>query len=430
MTESVNLIIRTQDFQQRELLHGISEILTSGADAEQVRARIEEAMARYYEEEERALHRMRVILQGEAEPTEAEPGQDSGPARALRPRRGTESETTPGGSSSSDADQGAATKESAVNPPEETNGQSTDKPKPGTSSDEQTEVVSTVLPFREGLVRHLSRLVQLNREMRQEILALNVSMIDNIPIDRRLVGMLYVPQFEVPTQGQNEEREAPHVGNQAIAGLDAFQGWLAVRTPVVVEQPRATAAEAAAPGSSAWEIPMGPRMERRGAIVEADMKHDVKTLQTQQSITEDEPQPSTSAQGLVSNTRDSGDGHSANQSESDSEPEPKRRKIAENPEPSPQQLVVKSEVNDHQAENQGETEEKMDEAEAGVDEPEVQVRQLRNRVLVLNEDAQDGRRRGRRGTVPAAPAAPAEAHRRRPRASDPGPQPPRRARRH
>ncbi len=342
ITDVLNVIIRAQASQQRELLHGIPDFVTSGVRPEEVRQRIEESMARYYEEEEEALRRMREIMERDA------PAQ----TRVLRPRRRNEGEA----------------------------------PAPAEENQSQTNQN----PFREGLVRHVTRIVELNRQLRQESLAQNVALLEKLPKDGRLLGMVVLPRRIQPENDNNAAVQEVNVNVSRTDLVQTLRDGEAVWIPVepMVGPPPPTPV-----------VPTGARMERRGAIVEEDMRQDVQSMQaapTTSSLVDDGAQPSTSAQGMVEG--------------------PKNEKA--------DKLIEEATV-------VAETPDKSDDSKEEEEQP-VQVRVLRNRVLVLRDRGAEAPRRARRAT--AGEAEPPRAHdlnpRRRGRASDPGEPPARRPRRH
>ena len=356
ITAVLNIIIRAQESQQRELLHGIPDFVRSGAKPEDVRERIEESMARYQEEEDEALRKMKEIMERGAPTAPPEPPP---PQRVLRLRR------------------------RAVPVPE--------------AAPDPTEIAQQVNqdPFREGLVRHISRIVELNRQLRQESLAQNVALIAKLPKDGRLLGMVVLPHQ------RTKDEETDNAGPSGTVSLDNHKDDLvqSLRDGEAVWIP-------AEPPEVQVPVPALPRMERRGAIVEEDMREDVQSIQTLQVHTDD-PEPSTSTQG---NT------------------------INENNEKA-------SEASEELKSSTEEREEEMMNEEAPVPR-----RILRRRVLVVNNNAHGrGNRRGQRrdnegnqdnqpGEQEAAPAA--RGRRRRGRAAggarvaDAEEPPVRRARRH
>ena len=249
ITAVLNIIIRAQESQQRELLHGIPDFVRSGAKPEDVRERIEESMARYQEEEDEALRKMKEIME---RGTPTAPPQPPPPRRVLRPRR------------------------MAV---------------PAAGPTEMAQQVNQD-PFREGLVRHISRIVELNRQLRQESLAQNVALIAKLPKDGRLLGMVVLPHQ------RTKDEETDNAGPSGTMALDNRKDDLvqSLRDGEAVWIP-------AEPPEVQVPVPALPRMERRGAIVEEDMRQDVQSIQTLQVHTDD-PEPSTSAQGNNRNQDD------------------------------------------------------------------------------------------------------------------------------
>ena len=350
ITAVLNIIIRAQESQQRELLHGIPDFVRSGAKPEDVRERIEESMARYQEEEEEALRKMKEIMERDT-PTAPPPP----PRRVLRPRR------------------------MAV---------------PAADPTEMAQQVNQE-SFREGLVRHISRIVELNRQLRQESLAQNVALIAKLPKDGRLLGMVVLPHQ------RTKDEETDNAGPAGTVALDNRKDDLvqSLRDGEAVWIP-------AEPPEVQVPVPALPRMERRGAIVEEDMRQDVQSIQTLQVHTDD-PEPSTSTQGNKTNQND-------------------------------------GEASEDSEELKSSTEEKEEKIEN--EEAPVARRVLRRRVLVVDNNAygvgnRRGQRRGNEGNQDDQPGeqqeAPAARGRRRrgriaggPRVADAEEPPVRRARRH
>ena len=306
ITEVLNIIIRAQESQQRELLHGIPDFVRSGARPEDVRERIEESMARYQEEEDEALRRMKAIMERGTPNTVP---QVPPPQRVLRPRR----------------------RPAAAAVPEQL----------GPADDEQHQANQD--PFREGLVRHISRIVELNRQLRQESLAQNVALLEKLPKDGRLLGMVVLPHQR--TKDAEKDNAGPaatmtlnHPKNDLVQSLREGEAvWIPAEPPEVPVP-----------------VPALPRMERRGAIVEADMRQDVQSIQTLQNVEPNDAEPATSTA----------------------------------------EVKIDHEDGNHKLD---EEKEKSEEANSEADEePGVPVRVLRRRVLVLNNIEAGRRRRGRR----------------------------------
>ena len=315
ITAVLNIIIRAQESQQRELLHGIPDFVRSGAKPEDVRERIEESMARYQEEEDEALRKMKEIMERDA-PTA--PPQPPPPQRVLRPRR-------------------------RVVPAAE-------------AAPDQVETAQQVNqdPFREGLVRHISRIVELNRQLRQESLAQNVALIAKLPKDGRLLGMVVLPHQRTKDE-ETDNAGTVSLDNRKDDLVQSLRDGEAVWIPA--EPPEVKVPVPALPPEVQVPVPALPRMERRGAIVEEDMREDVQSIQTIQVHTVD-PEPSTSTQG---NKIDQNDEKNSEASEE-----------------------VKSSTDQKE-------EEKVNE------EAPVQMRVLRRRVLVVNNNPHGrGNRRGQR----------------------------------
>ena len=307
ITEVLNIIIRAQESQQRELMHGIPDFVRSGARPEDVRERIEESMARYQEEEDEALRRMKAIMERGA------PGPVHPLQRVLRPRRRP-------------AAAAAAAEEPNASHPD----------------DEQQQTNQD--PFREGLVRHISRIVELNRQLRQESLAQNVALLEKLPKDGRLLGMVVLPHQ------RTKDAEKDNAGPAATMTLDHPKNDLvqSLREGEAVWIP-------AEPPEVPVPVPALPRMERRGAIVEEDMRQDVQSLQTNQWNPND-AEPSTSTT----------------------------------------EVKIEHQDNDVRVEKGSEEKEEPDQANGETNEAnDTPVRVLRRRVLVLNNAGEAARDRHR-----------------------------------
>ncbi len=296
ITNVLNTIIRLQAAQQDELLHGIPEFVKSGAKPEDVQDHIMQNMLKYQDEEDEALERMKEIMNRGVQDKTGKKGKGKGKGKGKKAATPPEPNTRVLRQRKGGATEAGTSKE--------------DTPEPGTSKDGVPDAVpgpstepdgSNVDPFREGLVRHITRIVELNRQVREASLSQNVALLGKLPKDGRLLGMVVLPHQRHDPDSDTESNDNPdNLPWRKDTVVQSLREGEAVWIPAAPgEQPVPVRGLVVPPGTQLPAVPGGTltglqaitapvvppaagqaplRLERRNAVVEQNLEEQLEQL--------------------------------------------------------------------------------------------------------------------------------------------------------